>query len=69
MNELKPCPFCGGKAKYIYSMPFNAVQCRKCKAFGTTVVDSCEQRDGMKEAVDAWNRRDGVRVALEEAER
>ena len=57
MNELKPCPFCGGEAKYIYSMPYNAVQCKKCKVFGKTVVDSYEQKDGKAEAIEAWNRR------------
>ena len=57
MAELKPCPFCGGTAKYIYSMPYNAVQCKKCKVFGKTIVDSYEQRDGRAEAIEAWNRR------------
>ena len=56
-TELKPCPFCGGKAKYVYSIPYNAVQCKKCKTFGKTVVDSYEQQDGKVEAIEAWNRR------------
>ena len=43
--------------KYIYSMPYNAVQCKKCKVFGKTVVDSYEQKDGKAEAIEAWNRR------------
>lgn len=55
--KLKPCPFCGGKARLIYSMPFNAVHCTKCKVFGKTIVDSYEQRDGKAEAIKAWNRR------------
>ena len=57
MEKLKPCPFCGGKAKYIYSMPYNAVQCTKCKVFGKTIVDSYEQADGKTEAIEAWNDR------------
>ena len=57
MAELKPCPFCGGKAKYIYSMPYNAVKCTKCKVFGKTIVDSYEQQDGKAEAIEAWTRR------------
>lgn len=57
MSELKLCPFCGGNAKYRYSMPYNAVYCTKCGAWGKTVCDSYEQTDGKKEAVDAWNRR------------
>jgi Lar family restriction alleviation protein len=57
MAELKPCPFCGCKAKYVYSMPYNGVQCTKCKAWGKTIVDSYEQQDGKNEAIEAWNRR------------
>ena len=57
MAELKPCPFCGGKAKFIYSMPYNAVKCTKCKVFGKTIVDSYEQQDGKAEAIEAWNNR------------
>lgn len=57
MAELKPCPFCGGKAKYVYQMPYNAVKCTKCKVFGKTIVDSYEQQDGKAEAIEAWNRR------------
>ena len=45
---LKKCPFCGGKARYIYSMPLNYVECTKCKALGATIVDAYEQRDGKK---------------------
>lgn len=57
MAELKPCPFCGGKAKYIYSMPYNAVKCTKCNAWGKTISDSYEQQDGRAKAIKAWNRR------------
>ena len=57
MANLEPCPFCGGNAKYVYSMPYNAVQCKKCKTWGKTIVDSYEQQDGKQEAIEAWNRR------------
>ena len=57
MAELKPCPFCGGKASYVYSEPYNAVKCRKCKTWGKTVVDRYEQQDGKAKAIKAWNRR------------
>lgn len=57
MAELKPCPFCGGEAEYIYEMPYNAVECTKCNALGKTIVDSYEQQDGKAEAIEAWNRR------------
>lgn len=65
-DNLKKCPFCGGKARYVYSMPLNYVKCTKCKALGATIVDTYEQRDGKKEAVDAWNRRaDGGLFSVE----
>lgn len=57
MDNLKPCPFCGGKAKYKYQMPYNAVQCTKCKVFGATAVDSYKHRYGKEKAIEAWNRR------------
>lgn len=57
MAELKPCPFCGGEAKLVYSMPYNFVMCAKCKVFGKTIVDRYEQADGKAEAIEAWNRR------------
>lgn len=55
--ELKPCPFCGGRAQYRYFMPYNVVKCRKCGAYGKTVVDAYEQNDGKQEAIEAWNKR------------
>lgn len=64
MTELKPCPFCGGKAKRRYEMPYNWVECAKCHASSPLIVDAYEQRDGKKEAVDAWNRR-VVQVVLD----
>lgn len=47
-GNLRKCPFCGGKARYVYSMPLNYVECTKCKALGATIVDAYEQRDGKK---------------------
>lgn len=54
--ELKPCPFCGGKAKRIRMSnkpfpPFVRVQCRICGC-GTTFL-----RKDSKDAVEIWNRR------------
>lgn len=57
MMELKPCPFCGGKAKYIYQLPFNVVQCQKCRAYGKTICDLFEQQDMKDRAIEEWNRR------------
>lgn len=57
MNELKPCPFCGGKANVYSYDPYDGYQgncavwrvmCCKCKAL--------IQRGTKEEAVAAWNR-------------
>ena len=65
MIELKPCPFCGGKAKFRYLMPYNFVQCTKCKMPGPVIVDSYEQRDGKEQAIRLWNKK---AIFVEEAE-
>lgn len=52
-EELKPCPFCGGKGevwqgRYLHE---NWAQCTKCKTqLGGTFTS-------LQGAVDAWNRR------------
>lgn len=61
MSELKSCPFCGGKAKYVYEMPYSYVYCTKCDSIGKAVIDTYEQEDGRLEAEKAWNRREGER--------
>lgn len=68
MSELKPCPFCGGKAEYktYMSQPtlFSSSKrhiyyiCGDCeaqtKAFRESVHYSAEEK-----AAEAWNRRVG----------
>ncbi len=54
--ELKPCPFCGGKARLIYAYQMTAVKCQKCKVLGKPVLDYYEQGDGKAEAIEFWNR-------------
>lgn len=51
MNELKPCPFCGGEASRRYH-PHNAhtIECNNCHA--STCVTAGTQR-----SVDEWNNR------------
>lgn len=59
MDELKPCPFCGGKAKLkiIYSdaiammekITWHKISCTKC--------DCKIERFDVIEAIEAWNRR------------
>ena len=62
-RELKPCPFCGGKAvlketyRYIghgESIPQYFVKCGN--AYCDLYVATCN-RDSEEEAIDAWNRR------------
>lgn len=54
-NELKPCPFCGGKTIecYLYDREFGIerykVCCFRCSAQF--------YRGTKKEAIEAWNRR------------
>ena len=56
MTELKPCPFCGGKAFVSAKLPYFgerftlAVVCEKCNA-------SSKHKNFEDEAIEAWNRR------------
>lgn len=57
MSELKPCPFCGGEAKFksfksrgIFGTVAYYVECSVCKI-------RTELRLDMTEPVEAWNRR------------
>ena len=58
MKKLKPCPFCGGKAK-INKMPYGdnyKVYCPKCGiAMGFTYSHIHPKTE--EEAVTAWNTR------------
>lgn len=49
--EMKPCPFCGGKAEVVHGFGFdNIVQCEDC--FTETRI--CETPE---EAIEVWNKR------------
>ena len=55
MAELKPCPFCGGKATITKSVDvcnnkFYSVKCFRCGVLTTF-------RDRQYNAIEAWNRR------------
>ena len=68
MEQLKPCPFCGGEAKVMVAAYKGVayVECLKCSAMmGRTSQMGSTYRDGFwahiassEEAVKAWNRRD-----------
>lgn len=49
MSELKPCPFCGGRAAWKQGIYTGYVMCLKCEVMGPNII-----RD---EAITAWNRR------------
>lgn len=53
MAELKPCPFCGGRAMLI-NLPYSRKIFVKCEE------QCCEQNliyKTREEAIEAWNRR------------
>ncbi len=60
MPDLKPCPFCGGKAKLYVRDVGVSVMCRECFAQTDICLDRLDYQ-GDEGAVDfvieAWNRR------------
>lgn len=52
MNELKPCPFCGGKAAFIAG-----ARTIKCKYCGGAFICTNPLITTL-EIAEAWNRRD-----------
>lgn len=58
-DELKPCPFCGGKAKYDDNFYKNGtghyVYCENCGASSCILIgENCFSK---KYVFDQWNRR------------
>ena len=67
-NELKPCPFCGGKAVirnhnemvgFGMSDTFYFVKCTACRMSGSKfgILDGDNKSERIKKAITAWNRR------------
>ena len=64
MNELKPCPFCGGEASIrtgvtssVPKVPKAIVICQKCSASTDWFCDKGGNAEFVFEAIEAWNRR------------
>ena len=63
MPDLKPCPFCGGEAKYhtdkgVIGELYGWVGCNQCDAMSTH-IDVRSMQPEETHPIDAWNRRAG----------
>lgn len=52
MNNIEPCPFCGGKSRVHKYLGKWYARCNKCKAYSAPY-------DTEEQAKEAWNRRAG----------
>lgn len=63
-SDLKPCPFCGGKATAMMLHPTRfkktmlAVMCDDCG--GAMVLTVTDEDVCLRDAKEAWNRREGL---------
>ena len=60
MNELLPCPFCGGKPSIWQTgtKKHSFIECEKCNATSYYFVDE-------KEAIEKWNTRASKWISVE----
>lgn len=64
MEELKPCPFCGGKAKIAAATTRtypnhckHYCYCSKCYSSGQSFADYNDDGSSLFKAIEAWNQR------------
>lgn len=57
MIELKPCPFCGGKARLFVNGGVRVI-CPKCYASTRILTDEMEyESNAVETVIEVWNRR------------
>ena len=64
MEELKPCPFCGGKARLLVNDGVKVI-CSKCYIGTMSMTDVMwQESNAVETVVAAWNRRDDNESAM-----
>lgn len=57
-EELKPCPFCGGKAELVRTQNFlYHIKCKKCRATVGEIKKPPSDFRTKLEVIEAWNTR------------
>ena len=63
MNELKPCPFCGGKPLALGCHMGFTVECTVCGAITAYYRDEMTTNDKAEQlAINAWNKRNNENI-------
>lgn len=57
MDDLKPCPFCGGKARLFVNGGVRVI-CSKCHVGTMILTDNMEyESNAVETVIEKWNRR------------